>query len=185
MAMVFNDIQGVEDPRRSPTAARRSSTWRASSSTTCSVTCRPRRRTYSGASTVTSALAIGGTSAPLAGTTSFNGGDYLAIDSPYTGLTEIVGPIVYAGTTPTFADDAAAVRARVPVARRGGLRASTAGPFTAYVEHPEQQFRSASDAHVHGLHLADRRRSARGRMSARASASSTSPATPSSCWSSR
>lgn len=127
MAMVFNDIQGVGDSTFSyggPAFLDVEGFFLDNLFGDLSSTATG----YGTTATVTSALAIGGTSAPLSGTTGFNSGYYLAIDQPYTGLTEIVGPIVYSGTTPTFSG----TPLRFPHASGGTVRAvnsGTAGPY--------------------------------------------------------
>lgn len=128
MALVFNDIQGVEDatfsyggPAFLDVEGYFLDNLFGDKSDTAT--------NYGTTATVTSALAIGGTAAPLSGTAGFNSGYYLAIDQPYTGLTEIVGPITYSGTTPTFSG----TPLRFAHASAGTVRAvnpASAGPYT-------------------------------------------------------
>jgi hypothetical protein len=127
MAMIFNDIQGVEDSTFSyggPAFLDVEGFFLDNLFGDLSSTA----TTYGTTATVTSALPIGGTAAPLSGTAGFNTGFYLAIDQPFTGLTEIVGPIVYAGTTPGFTG----TPLRFAHASGGTVRAvnpASAGPY--------------------------------------------------------
>jgi hypothetical protein len=102
MALVFNDIQGVE-----------SSTFSYGGPAFLDVEgyfidnvfgdLSSTATNYSTTTTGTIALGIGATALGVTGTAGFNTGFYAAIDSPFTGLTEIVGPITTTAGTITFA----------------------------------------------------------------------------------
>jgi hypothetical protein len=127
MALVFNDIQGVEDSTFSyggPAFLDVEGFFLDNLFGDLSTTA----TTYGGTATSNTAVAIGGTQVSLSGTAGFNAGYYIALDQPVTGLTEIVGPIVYVGTVPTFS----ATPARFAHSLGGTARAvnsATGGPF--------------------------------------------------------
>lgn len=85
--------------------------------------------TYGTTTTGTIPLAIGATALGVAGTTGFNSGLYAAIDQPFTGLTEIVGPITTTAGSITFAN----TPTRFAHANGGTVRVvnpASAGPYT-------------------------------------------------------
>lgn len=129
MAMVFNDIQGVEDSTFSYGGPAfldvegffLDNLFGDMSSTATGY------GTY--AATITAPIAIGGTQAFMSGTAGLNAGFYLALDQPFTGLTEIVGPITYSGTIVVFGS----TPTRFAHASGGTTRSvnsGTAGPYT-------------------------------------------------------
>jgi hypothetical protein len=128
MAMIFNDLQGVGDSTFSYGGPAfldvegffLDNLFGDKSDTATG---------YGATFTTTSSLAIGGTQVPISGTAGLNTGYYLALDAPYTGLTEIVGPIAYNGTIPSFGS----TPARFAHASGGTVRvvnSGTAGPYT-------------------------------------------------------
>lgn len=126
MAMVFNDIQGVEDSTFSyggPAFLDVEGFFLDNLFGDLSSTA----NSYGTASTTSTVLAIGGTLVGVAGTTGFNAGAYAAIDTG--SLTEIVGPIVYAGGSIGFPTTPTRFAHTEPVAIKA-VSASTGGPFT-------------------------------------------------------